>query len=112
MHSGFPAMVHEFVGGGTLHTLLHGPSDAADAPPPPSIPVALLSRISLEVAGAVAYLHAQGVLHRNIKSASVLLDADQHVKLADFGLSTNVAPDLTAETGTYRWMAPEVSHVP
>jgi len=107
MHQGHPFMVHEFIGGGSLHSFLHGSSDDS-ASWLPALPPRLLSRIALETASAVAYLHSKGVLHRNIKAASVLLDDDQHVKLADFGLSTTLASDLTAETGTYRWMAPEV----
>ena len=38
----------------------------------------------------------------------MLLDEHLHVKLADFGISTGFGPEHTAETGTYRYMAPEV----
>jgi serine/threonine protein kinase len=42
--------------------------------------------------------------------SNILLDADGTVKIVDFGLSVCVSSgqDLTAETGTYRFMAPEV----
>ena len=43
-----------------------------------------------------------------LQAANVLLDEHLHVKLADFGISTGFGPDHTAETGTYRYMAPEV----
>lgn len=36
----------------------------------------------------VAYLHAEGVLHRDLKLANLLLTADAHVKISDFGLAT------------------------
>lgn len=36
----------------------------------------------------VAYLHAQGVLHRDLKLANLLLTHDGHVKISDFGLAT------------------------
>ena len=65
-------------------------------------------RNGLEVAQGVAYLHQSQVIHRDIKSANVLLDAHQHAKVTDFGISTRFALDHTAETGTYRYMAPEV----
>ena len=52
------------------------------------------------------------MIHRDIKSANVLLDAHQHAKVTDFGISTRFALDHTAETGTYRYMAPEVSTDP
>jgi serine/threonine protein kinase len=58
----------------------------------------------------MAYLHSMGVIHRDLKSSNIILDADGRVKIVDFGLSCfqSSGPDHTAETGTYRWMAPEV----
>ncbi|CAM9879142.1 unnamed protein product, partial [Phaeothamnion confervicola] len=66
--------------------------------------------IAQEVAEGMRYLHAMGVLHRDLKSTNILLDVSGHVRIVDFGLSCLAAPgrDMTAETGTYRWMAPEV----
>ncbi|OQR84331.1 serine/threonine protein kinase [Achlya hypogyna] len=58
------------------------------------------------------YLHLCSIMHRDLKSGNVLLDAYGTVKISDFGLSCVLeighSSDLTAETGTYRWMAPEV----
>ena len=115
MQQGLPAIVLECLPGGSLYNLLHETrggaaadgSDSADGSPTPLAP-ALLSRLSLEVAQGVAYLHQSQVIHRDIKSANVLLDAHQHAKVTDFGISTRFALDHTAETGTYRYMAPEV----
>ncbi len=67
-----------------------------------------LSRIAHQVASGVAYLHDHEVIHRDIKSANVLLDATLNAKVSDFGISTTFGPEHTAETGTYRSMAPEV----
>lgn len=56
------------------------------------------------------YLHQQGVIHRDIKAANLLLDENNVVKLADFGVSTQVSTIMMAMTlaGSLNWMAPEI----
>lgn len=56
------------------------------------------------------YLHEQGVIHRDIKAANLLLDSNNIVKLADFGVSTQVNTIMMAMTlaGSLNWMAPEI----
>eukprot|EP00850_Spirogloea_muscicola_P023527 SM000364S13662 [mRNA] locus=s364:59070:63877:+ [translate_table: standard] len=44
-------------------------------------------RISLEVASAILYLHRQGIVHRDVKTANILLDKDWGAHLTDFGLA-------------------------
>jgi len=65
--------------------------------------------IAMDVAHGMAYLHSRNVIHRDLKPENILLTSNNRAKVSDFGLSvTNRGQELTAETGTYRWMAPEV----
>jgi len=66
-----------------------------------------------QVASGMAYLHSfePPVLHRDLKSANILLAADSdRLAIADFGLARyqENQKKMTAETGSYRWMSPEV----
>ena len=49
------------------------------------------TRVVSQVAGALAYAHRQGVVHRNVNPANVLLDEDGNAYLSDFGVATRVA---------------------
>ncbi|XP_023528022.1 serine/threonine-protein kinase HT1-like [Cucurbita pepo subsp. pepo] len=71
----------------------------------------LAINFALDIARAMDCLHANGIIHRDLKPDNLLLTANQRsVKLADFGLAReeSVTEMMTAETGTYRWMAPEL----
>ncbi|KAF0701652.1 Aste57867_7923 [Aphanomyces stellatus] len=69
-------------------------------------------RIARDIAMGMNYLHLCNIVHLDLKSDSVLLNAFGTAKISDFGLSCvlndGIASDLTAEKGTYRYMAPEV----
>ncbi len=61
----------------------------------------------------LAYLHQQGVVHRDIKGANILTNREGLVKLADFGVAAKLSgvdegQDTRDVVGTTYWMAPEV----
>jgi tetratricopeptide (TPR) repeat protein len=95
--------VMEYVAGGNLRQLLQ--------PGQPLEPRQALNMLG-EIVRALMYLAERGIVHRDLKPENVLVDADGHVKVSDFGLSTPVAEVglVTASAqwlGTVDYMAPE-----
>lgn len=102
-------LVYEYMANGTLHDHLHRHRMGTSSPLG-SWPARL--RVALDAARGIEYLHSYAVpaiIHRDIKSANILLDAEWTAKVADFGLSlTN--PDeedsVDAAAGTVGYMDP------
>ncbi|KAL5222405.1 hypothetical protein ABZP36_027118 [Zizania latifolia] len=75
-------LVYEFIPNGTVADHLHGHRAEERGL---TWPVRMA--IAIETAGALAYLHAVEIIHRDVKTNNILLDDGFHVKVADFGLS-------------------------
>jgi TolB-like protein/Flp pilus assembly protein TadD len=109
-HEGQPVIVMEYVEGETLQDRIgRGP-----------IPLDQLLRNAREIAEAVGAAHARGIVHRDVKSANIMLTPSGHVKVMDFGLAVlttaspeeqtaHVSEELASRgAGTLPYMAPEV----
>ncbi|KAL6698736.1 PAK kinase [Trichoderma pleuroticola] len=95
-------VVMEFMEGGAL-------TDVIDNNP--SISEEQISTICHETCRGLQHLHAQSIIHRDIKSDNVLLDARGNVKITDFGFCaklTEAKSKRATMVGTPYWMAPEV----
>ncbi|CAK7563109.1 MAG: mitogen-activated protein kinase kinase kinase [Sporothrix epigloea] len=94
----------EYISGGSIGSCLrrHGKFEEAV--------VASLTRQTLS---GLAYLHREGILHRDLKADNILLDVDGTAKISDFGISKKTdniyGNDRTnSMQGSVFWMAPEV----
>ncbi|KAG7615302.1 putative mitogen-activated protein kinase kinase kinase 9 STE-STE11 family [Arabidopsis thaliana] len=69
----------------------------------------LVSLYTKQILDGLKYLHHKGFIHRDIKCATILVDANGTVKLADFGLAkVSKLNDIKSCKETLFWMAPEV----
>lgn len=109
LQAGERILVFEFISSGSLYDRLHKNKDLTS-------PLSWAARmdIAFQVAVALQYLHEEArppILHRDIKSANVLLENDNSAKLADFGLSKlgpkNNQFTTTAVRGSYGYMDPQ-----
>ncbi|XP_064557544.1 serine/threonine-protein kinase PAK 1-like, partial [Zonotrichia leucophrys gambelii] len=94
-------LVLEYMDGGTLNDILRTTSLYEDE----------TAAISRECLQRVYFLHSNNVIHRDVKSDNILLRTDGSVKLAGFGLSTQLSPEQSRRcsvVGTPWWLAPEV----
>jgi len=65
-----------------------------------------------ELAAAIDYIHAQGIVHRDIKLGNILLSADGHVVLSDFGVSRLFSERLRSDVNAVLTMISEVGTAP
>ncbi|AEE85868.1 putative dual-specificity kinase TKL-Pl-4 family [Arabidopsis thaliana] len=101
-------IVTEYAKGGSVRQFLTKRQNRA-------VPLKLAVMQALDVARGMAYVHERNFIHRDLKSDNLLISADRSIKIADFGVARiEVQTEgMTPETGTYRWMAPEmIQHRP
>ena len=51
------------------------------------LPAERAVRITLRICDALAYIHSHGVIHRDLKPENIMIDADDNIKLIDFGIA-------------------------
>ncbi|EPS74340.1 hypothetical protein M569_00412, partial [Genlisea aurea] len=95
-------IVTEFMRGGSVYDFLHKQKGVFN--------LSTLLKIAADVSKGMTYLHQNNIIHRDLKAANLLMDENETVKIADFGIARVQIQSgiMTAETGTYRWMAPEI----
>ncbi|KAG8368040.1 hypothetical protein BUALT_Bualt15G0004100 [Buddleja alternifolia] len=95
-------IVTEYMSGGSVYDYLHKQKGTFKLP--------ALLKVAVDISKGMNYLHQNNIIHRDLKAANLLLDENEVVKVADFGVARVKSQTgvMTAETGTYRWMAPEV----
>lgn len=95
-----PFIVMEYVPGKTLQQILETET----------LNVGEALRIARELLEALAYAHAQGVVHRDIKTANILVTEEGHPKIMDFGIAHVLDSGVTEPeevVGSLDYMAPE-----
>lgn len=107
-HDSTPYMIIEFIEGFTLKQILEM-SVTVDKPLRHSFVVYLISQI----ARAIEYAHAQGVIHRDLSPHNIMIDKYGTVKVLDFGISkilTEKNDDTTTRAlkGKFAYLSPEV----
>lgn len=96
-----PYIVLEYVSGESLQRVLSREK---------KLPLSKALKLAEELADALDYAHAQGVVHRDIKPANILVTEDGHAKIADFGIAKLNLAHFTIPgkvLGTPAYMAPE-----
>ena len=94
-------IITELASNGSLYNYLH----AKGKKPSPDQSFAW----ALQVASGMQHLHANNVVHRDLKSANILLSFGLLAKVCDFGTARTLSKTaMTTQKGTYRWMAPEI----
>jgi len=91
-----------------ISTYVEGTTLAERLKAGPALSFDLALRIARSLAEALAHAHGHGIVHRDVKPANVLLEADGRVLLLDFGLAAWAGTNRIGEiAGTDRYMAPE-----
>ncbi len=99
--AGRPFIAMQYVDGQNLHDLAHG------------APLAMHRTVdmAIQICEGLQKAHGIGIVHRDIKTANILLDADRRPKIVDFGLATIQGGEkltkIGSTIGTVAYMSPE-----
>src|SRR6266568_759080 len=97
-------MVMEWVEGRLLRQLMN---EQGKFPPERAV------KIALQIASALEYIHGHGVVHRDLKPENIMVDAQDRIKLIDFGIAANVGSrritfaKFSPTVGTADYISPE-----
>ncbi|XP_063819739.1 protein kinase C theta type-like [Pseudophryne corroboree] len=94
--------IMEYLGGGSLEALINTCG---------YIETDKVQFYTAELILGLEFLHSRGIVHRDIKPENIMLDTEGHIKIIDFGLAQDgllEGKTISNQTGTYRYMAPEV----
>ncbi|URD95310.1 STYKc [Musa troglodytarum] len=97
-------VVVEYLAGGTLKRYLIRNSER-------KLAYKDVVRLASDLSRGLSYLHSQKIVHRDVKTENMLLDGRGNLKIADSGVARVEAQnprDMTGQTGTLGYMAPEV----
>src|SRR6266567_6790334 len=103
-HRSQPYMVMDWVEGRPLRQFMNEQG---------KFPADRAVKIALQIASALEYVHGHGVIHRDLKPENILVDANDHIKLIDFGIAANVGSrritfaKFSPTTGTPDYISPE-----
>ncbi|PCI36712.1 MAG: hypothetical protein COB50_04370 [Thiotrichales bacterium] len=98
-------MVMEYMPYGDLYNILHGKA---------TVSWKVRLQWAKDIGVGLKYLHKNKIVHRDLKSPNILIDAGKHAKIADFGLSETKeyvslhSNQHSSIAGSTRWMAPEL----
>ncbi|HYM23809.1 MAG TPA: protein kinase [Vicinamibacterales bacterium] len=100
-HDGHPFMAMAYVKGETLLEIIRRKA-----------PIPLMRKLQIieHLCAGLAYAHRQGVVHRDIKPGNVMVDAEETLKILDFGIAKLADSTLTVSgslIGTPNYMSPE-----
>ena len=120
MQDGKQFLVTEYVSLGDLSSVLL--EEMQKGIPP--FPVSRRFQYGIDIAKGMEFLHTKQIIHRDLKSANVLVTSSGHCKITDFGVSRQLARrstsfsswqgdetvgiEMTSYLGSIAWMAPEI----
>jgi len=92
IYKGRPYIVMEYVEGTDLEELIKKKG---------KLPISQTTGIFTQILSALSYVHARGIIHRDIKPKNILIDSSGVAKLTDFGIAKSLYSHIKTSTGGY-----------